>query len=88
MYELRRSPAWPSGLLFGRFIGGTYYVAGVTFGHLIWVIEKRASRCPGVERRAVRAIREFYDVRERRLVGNAGFNARSERFLFDWTQNA
>ena len=43
MYELRRSPAWPSVLIVWPFIGGTYYVAGVTFGHLIWVIEKRAS---------------------------------------------
>jgi hypothetical protein len=36
---------------------------------------------------AVGAIREFYNVRQRRLVLNVDFNARSERFIFDWAQN-
>ena len=63
------------------------YCLAASLEALIWVIEKRFIRRPGVERRAVRAIREFYDVRERRLVGNAGFNARSERFIFDRTKN-
>ena len=54
------------------------YCLAASLEALIWVIEKRFIRRPGVERRAVRAIRGFYDVRKRRLVGNADFNARSE----------
>jgi hypothetical protein len=41
-----------------------------------------------VHRTAVGAVGEFYDVRQRRFVLNAGFNARSERSIFDRTQNA
>jgi hypothetical protein len=41
-----------------------------------------------MKRIAVGAIREFQDIRQRWLVLDTGFNARGERFVFDWTQNA
>lgn len=37
---------------------------------------------------AVGAIGKFHYVRQRDLVLNASLNARSERFIFDRTQNA
>ena len=52
------------------------------------IIEKRFIGAPPVKRRAVGAIRELQDIRQRRLVLDTGFNARGERFVFDWTQNA
>jgi hypothetical protein len=52
------------------------------------IIEKCFIGAPAVKRIAVGAIREFQDVRQRRLVLDTGFNARGERFVFDWTQNA
>jgi hypothetical protein len=52
------------------------------------IIEKCFIGAPPVKRIAAGAIREFQDIRQRRLVLDTGFNARGERFVFDWTQNA